>query len=149
MTVYYLNSGLKKLRQVEASKDRAAYMRWKFLYRGMKDMTLDADKFATFGGTELVANPRFFRAAFAVRRKVLTRMLLLLLLLPGVYVNDRGQGCGGQVRDQPVPSLLSVSSPPSAGPQTLRALCCHGLQGPVLSLASSALSLLHASIAAP
>eukprot|EP00961_Rhodomonas_salina_P087712 1179840-Rhodomonas_salina.1 len=53
MTLYYLDEALLLLRTVEAVNNRAAFMRKKELYSGMKNMSVDAAKFEEVGGTEL------------------------------------------------------------------------------------------------
>ena len=52
-TIYFLDQALKKLTTVEAKLRPAEYNRIKYLWRGMRNMKLDADKFFAEGGTEL------------------------------------------------------------------------------------------------
>ena len=52
-TVYVLNDALKKLRKVKAKENPNEYNQIKYLWRGMKDMTLDFEEFKRKGGTEL------------------------------------------------------------------------------------------------
>ena len=52
-TMYFLDEGLTKLRTVDARLRPHAYNKVKFLWRGMRNMTLDADKFMEDGGSEL------------------------------------------------------------------------------------------------
>ena len=52
-TMYVLDEALKKLRKVKATENRTEYNKIKHLWRGMKDMTLDFEKFKKEGGTEL------------------------------------------------------------------------------------------------
>jgi len=52
-TMYMLDEALKKLRKVEAKADPEAYAQTLFLWRGMKDMHMDMEKFQKVGGTEV------------------------------------------------------------------------------------------------
>ena len=52
-TMYILMEGLKMLRKVAAKIDPEGDARNKYLWRGMKDMKMDMDKFKRVGGTEL------------------------------------------------------------------------------------------------
>jgi len=53
MTVFYLAEGLKKLRAVSAQLEPDMFNEVVWLYRGMRDMTVDASTFMVSGGTEL------------------------------------------------------------------------------------------------
>jgi hypothetical protein len=86
MTVYYLDEGLRKLRAVEA-QDRAAYTAVKELYRGLKDMQIDGDKFRLVGGTELACMSTTSTLEVALRYAQSHAPLLLRLLTRG---NSRG-----------------------------------------------------------
>mmetsp|Transcript_17507 Transcript_17507/g.35006 ORF Transcript_17507/g.35006 Transcript_17507/m.35006 type:complete len:497 (-) Transcript_17507:136-1626(-) len=87
MTLYYLDEALRKLRAVEATKDRAAYMAVKELYRGMKDMNLDADKFQMYGGTEMACMSTTATKAVALKYASSTVPLLFRYKTRG---NSRG-----------------------------------------------------------
>ena len=52
-TIYFLDQALKKLTTVEAKLRPAEYNKIKYLWRGMRNMKLDADTFFAEGGTEL------------------------------------------------------------------------------------------------
>ena len=52
-TMYCLDEALNKLRRVEATRDIEEYNRVKYFWRGMKNMTVDVDKFFAEGGSEL------------------------------------------------------------------------------------------------
>ena len=54
-TVFFLHDALKKLRKVGAKVDPARYNEIVFLWRGMRNMTMDLDEFKRHGGTELAA----------------------------------------------------------------------------------------------
>jgi len=53
MTLIYLFEGLKKLRAVDSELDPAGFTKVLWLWRGMKDMSLDFEAFKEKGGTEL------------------------------------------------------------------------------------------------
>ncbi len=53
LTVYFLDSGLKKLRAVAAQRDEQKFAQRTVLWRGMKNMSMDIAKFMEVGGTEL------------------------------------------------------------------------------------------------
>lgn len=53
LTMYFLDEALKKLSTVEARLRPAEYNKVKYLWRGMRNMKLDADQFFAEGGTEL------------------------------------------------------------------------------------------------
>ena len=56
VTMYFLDQALKMLTTVEAKLRPAEYNKIKYLWRGMRNMTLDADLFFQEGGTELVSS---------------------------------------------------------------------------------------------
>jgi hypothetical protein len=51
--MYCLNEALDKLRTVEAFLRPEEYNRVKYLWRGMSNMSIDADSFFAEGGSEL------------------------------------------------------------------------------------------------
>ena len=53
LTVYYLDRAVKKLRQVKAKADAEAFAKQTTLWRGMKNKTVDIERFMKLGGTEL------------------------------------------------------------------------------------------------
>jgi len=53
MTVYHLAEGLKALRRVEARAAPEDFNRLMYLYRGLRDTTLDRAQFVETGGTEM------------------------------------------------------------------------------------------------
>ena len=55
VTMYFLDQALKMLTTVEAKLRPPEYNRTKYLWRGMRNITLDADLFFQEGGTELVS----------------------------------------------------------------------------------------------
>jgi hypothetical protein len=55
VTMYFLDQAMKMLTTVEAKLRPAEYNKTKYLWRGMRNMTLDADLFFQEGGTELVS----------------------------------------------------------------------------------------------
>ena len=54
-TIFCLHDALKKLRKVGAKVDPAHYNEIVFLWRGMRNVTMDLDEFMRQGGTELAA----------------------------------------------------------------------------------------------
>merc|ERR1712196_306002 len=52
-TVYFLAQGLKKLRKVQAELDPKGFATESDLWRGIRNVTIDFDKFESEGGTEL------------------------------------------------------------------------------------------------
>ena len=56
VTIYFLDQALKMLTTVEAKLHPAEYNKIKYLWRGMRNMTLDEDLFFQEGGTELVSS---------------------------------------------------------------------------------------------
>jgi hypothetical protein len=56
-TVYSLSDTLKKLRQVGAKIDPDAYNEVVFLWRDMKDMSMDTQDLRKKGGRELASTP--------------------------------------------------------------------------------------------
>ena len=55
VTMYFLDQALKMLTTVEAKLRPPEYNRTKYLWRGMRNIKLDADLFFLEGGTELVS----------------------------------------------------------------------------------------------
>merc|ERR1711920_798993 len=53
ITVYFLDEGIKKLRAVGARLNPQEFQKMMFLWHGMKNMSLDLEKFAEQGGAEL------------------------------------------------------------------------------------------------
>lgn len=53
MTVYHLESAIKKLRQVKAKADAEGFAKERVLWRGMQNRTVDIAYFKKYGGTEL------------------------------------------------------------------------------------------------
>mmetsp|Transcript_27426 Transcript_27426/g.58289 ORF Transcript_27426/g.58289 Transcript_27426/m.58289 type:complete len:132 (-) Transcript_27426:395-790(-) len=53
MVVYLLDKGIKKLRSVQAQVDATSFAKETILWRGMKNVEVDIQKFREHGGTEM------------------------------------------------------------------------------------------------